>query len=169
MPEIHETRLPGVGIRFDFTTQAGERIGVIVHRNGRHELIVCSAEDPDVCRNVVRLEENEVRALAEILGQSHVTEEVQAMRLTMQELSIDWIPIHTKAPCASCTLSEANNKGEVPATIVALIRDEEMIPAPPADFLLKPGDTAIVVGTPTGIELFTTLLQETGPGATNAP
>jgi TrkA domain protein len=159
MIEIHETRLPGVGIRFDFITATGERLGVIAHRSGRRELIVCSASDPDECRNVVRLEEEDVRALAEILGQSQVVEDVHDMRLSMQGLTIDWVPVRADAACAGCTVHEVEHRDEEAASIVAVVRDGDTIAAPPSSFRLQPGDTAVVVGTPDGVKAIFTLLQ----------
>jgi len=45
--EIEQTQLPGVGVRYEFTTADGLRIGVVHHRAGRRELFVCTPEDPD--------------------------------------------------------------------------------------------------------------------------
>ena len=159
MTEIHETRLPGVGIRFDFTTAAGERLGVIAHRSGRRELIVCSAADPDVCRNVVRLEEQDVRLLAEILGQSQVVQEINDMRLSMQGLTIDWVPVQADSECAGCTLHDVEHQDREAASIAAVVRDGDTIAAPPSTFQLQPGDTAVVIGTPEGVRAVFDLLQ----------
>jgi TrkA domain protein len=160
MTEIAETRLPGVGIRHEFVTTGGERLGVITHHSGRRELIVCSSRDPDVCRDVVRLEEDDVRALAEILGQSQVVEAVQGTHLSMQGLTLDWLPVDAHAPCASCTLYDVEHKDTSPATVVAVVRDGRTIASPPSTFVLEPGDTAVVVGTPEGIKALSQLLRE---------
>lgn len=159
MAEIVETRLPGVGIRHEFITQHGERLGVITHHSGRRELIVCGAHDPDVCRDVVRLEECDVRALTEILGQSQVIESVNDMQLSMQGLTIDWLPVSANAPCASCTLYDVEHADASPGTIVAVVRDGKTIAAPPSSFELEPGDTAVAVGTPEAIKVLSKLLQ----------
>lgn len=159
MTEIHETRLPGVGIRFDFLTHEGERVGVIAHHSGRRELMICGADDPDTCRDVVRLDEDDVRALAEVLGVSHVTEEVDAMRLELQGLSIDWVPVTTTSACATCSVHDIEHKDATAASIVAVIREGTTIAAPPSDFVLGPGDTAVVVGTPEGVRALFRLLQ----------
>jgi TrkA domain protein len=151
MTEIHETRLPGVGIRFDFTTRAGRRLGIIVHRSGRREFLIYATDDPDVSSDVIRLDEDEVHALAELLGQSQVTEDVGSMRLQLQGLVIDWLPVKSEAACAACTVHDAEHQDEEPATIVAVLRGGQTIPAPPSTFMLEPGDTAVVVGTPAGV------------------
>jgi TrkA domain protein len=33
--DVNETPLPGVGLRYDFTTRSGRQIGVVSHRSGR--------------------------------------------------------------------------------------------------------------------------------------
>ncbi len=159
MTDINETRLPGVGIRFDLVTRDGDRVVVINHHSGRCELLVCSEDDPDACHEVLRLSKEDARALAEVLGQSRVTEEVTTMRLSLQGLTIDWLPVDVASPCAECTLHDVEHKDEEAASIVAVIRGEQTIAAPPSTFVLKPGDVAVVVGTPEGVEAMARLLR----------
>lgn len=159
MTRITETRLPGVGIQHEFLTTAGQRLGIITHHSGRRELIICAASDPDVCQDVVRLDEDDVRALAEILGQSQVTEAIQDTHLRLQGLTLDWLPVEASAPCASCTVYDVEHKDSAPATIVAVVRDGRTIASPPSTFVLEPGDTAIAVGTPEGLRALARLLQ----------
>jgi len=159
MCDINETRLPGVGIRFDFTTRDGARIVVINHHSGRCEVLVCSEEDPDACHEILRLAKEDARSLAEVLGQSHVTEEVTSMRLSTQGLTIDWLPVGEGSRCAGCSLYDIEHQDEEPASIVAVIRGKTTIPAPPSAFSLQPGDVAVVVGTPKGVEAMATLLR----------
>jgi TrkA domain protein len=152
MSRINQTRLPGVGTRFDFVTQAGERLGLVVHRGGRCELIVCSADDPDVCRDVVRLEPDDVRTFAELLGQSPVTEEVHDVRLNMQGLHLDWVPVAAGAAADEATLHDIEHRDDEAASIVAVVRGDETIASPPSDFALHAGDTVVVVGTSAGVD-----------------
>jgi len=159
MADINETRLPGVGIRFDFTTRGGARVVVVNHHSGRCELLLCSEQDPDACHEVLRLDKEDARALAEVLGQSQVTEEVTSLRLSMQGLTIDWLPVGAEALCAGRSLYDIEHKDEDPASVVAVIRDKMTIPAPPSSFTLQAGDVAIVVGTPAGVEAMAILLR----------
>ena len=46
---VEVTPLPGIGVRKDFAIRGGRRIGVVSHRDGRIELIVSKADDPDAC------------------------------------------------------------------------------------------------------------------------
>jgi TrkA domain protein len=66
--EIQETALPGVGLRQEFTTSAGRQLGVVSYRTGRRELLLYDPDDPDACREVIRLIPEEADALADLLG-----------------------------------------------------------------------------------------------------
>jgi len=70
MSDVERTKLPGVGDRRDFVTQAGERIGVVTHRDGRRELLVYRREDPDSCYVVAELSDDDVRHLVELFDPS---------------------------------------------------------------------------------------------------
>ncbi len=59
MAEVRETELPGVGVRNDFVTGTGQRVGVLVHTTGRRELLVYGDEDPDACRVVLEVGEDD--------------------------------------------------------------------------------------------------------------
>lgn len=67
MPDVNETRLPGVGAKRDFLTEGKRRIGVISQFDGRRSLLVYDGEDPDSCRETVELSEDELRTLAALL------------------------------------------------------------------------------------------------------
>lgn len=159
MPDIEETHLPGVGMRHDFITRSGHRIGVVTHRTGRRELLVYDRDDPDACRDVVRLDEEEGHALAEVLGGSHVAEGVSNMlRQAVEGVAIDWLPASVAASCAGHTVAETSLRAETGVSIVAVVRGEDTYPAPSPDFRIEVGDTIVVVGTPQGIqEAFTHL------------
>ena len=47
MADIEETELPGVGVRREFTTRAGMRLGVIQTRSGRRDLLLFDLDVPD--------------------------------------------------------------------------------------------------------------------------
>jgi len=47
MATVRETNLPGIGVKHDFTTDDGREVGVLVHRDGRRDIVVYDAEDPD--------------------------------------------------------------------------------------------------------------------------
>jgi TrkA domain protein len=159
MGDVQETQLPGVGIRYDFVTKEGDRVGVLVHRSGRRELLLYQRDDPDSCRAVIRLELDDTRTLADLLGASHVSEKLAAMQ-QIEGLNIDWLTVPPTAKAAGRTLRDAALRSESGASIVAIVRGNETVPAPTPDFTLESGDTAVVVGTREGIERLASLLLE---------
>lgn len=160
MVEIEETQLPGVGVRHDFVTHGGIRIGVIAHRSGHRELLVYDQRDPDACRDVVRLEEDDTRALADLLGGSQVVETLARVQ-SVEGLTIDWLPVEPGAACAGSQIDHSDLRERTGVSIVAVVRGGETIASPAPDFRLQPGDTAVAIGTPEGIRQAFTLLRGT--------
>jgi TrkA domain protein len=68
--EIRETELPGIGVRQEFDTVTGTRLGVLTTRTGRKELLIYDREDPDSCRATVHLDPEDGVVLADLLGSS---------------------------------------------------------------------------------------------------
>lgn len=159
MPHVDETQLPGVGVRHDFVTRRGERIGVITHRTGHRELLIYDQEDPDACRETLRLEEDEIRTLSDMLGGSDVTDTLSALEQSVEGLTIDWVRVAGTSRCSGHTLADLGLRTEVSASIVAVLRDGQAVPAPPLDFEMLEGDTAVVVGTKDGARQVVATLQ----------
>lgn len=65
---VDQTPLPGVGIRYDFLTEAGRRIGVIAHRDGGVEMFLYAADDDECVSEAVVLRPDERAALVELLA-----------------------------------------------------------------------------------------------------
>jgi TrkA domain protein len=158
MAEVERTSLPGVGVRYDFVTRAGERIGVLVHRTGRREILVYDSEDRDSCRAVIRLEPGEATTLTELLGTSQISEQLAAMQ-QIEGLAIDWLSVAASSACADRSLRDSALRELTGVSIVAVVRGDETIPAPDPDFRLEPGDSVVAVGTAPGIAQLFALLQ----------
>jgi TrkA domain protein len=75
----------------------------------------------------------------------------------VEGLAIDWLQVRQGAACVGSAIGHVDIEGNV--TIVAVIRGDRTYPSPAADFILWPGDTAVAVGTPEGIEKAFTMLQ----------
>lgn len=151
MTDVHETKLPGVGVRHDFETASGRRVGVIVHHGGHRELLIYDDRDPDLCRETLRVDEHEAHTLAEMLGAAQVQESVEAIRQSVEGVTIDWLPISSRSHFAGQTIGDTQLRRRTGVTIIALLRDGQTIPAPGPDEQLLAGDTAVVVGSPDGI------------------
>lgn len=157
---VEETRLPGIGVRFEFTTGAGDRVGVIHHRSGRRELLLYDRGDPDSCRAVLVLGEDDAHVLVELLGGSEVVERLdEVVRQSVEGLTLEWVEIGPGSAAAGRSLSETGLRTRTGASVVAILRAGVTINSPRADFRVEAGDTAVLVGSLEAIEKAAAALQ----------
>jgi TrkA domain protein len=157
--EIREVKLPGVGIRYEFETEDGKHMGVLVHRSGRRELFIGSSEDPDEFKRLVGLNQTDARTLAELLGASRVAEQLADLQQRIEGLVIDWLPIRDDSASVGRTIGEARIRTRTGVSVVAVVRGENATPAPGPDVVMHSGDFLVVVGTARGIEEVVELLH----------
>jgi len=156
MPDIRETKLPGVGIEYDFTTRSGDHIGVIARYSGRKEVVLYDSHDPDSVKSEFELDASESASLAELLGGSRITATLEALTVDIEGLVIDWIPL---APGFATTgIAATEMRTRTGCSVIAVMREGVAIPAPGPDFELMAGDTAVIVGTKDGIAAAADLL-----------
>lgn len=159
MVKVNETNLPGVGVRFEFTTESDERVGVLLHRGGRREIIVYDENDPDTCRTVMHLNVEETQVMGELLGASRISEVVTGVQQEIEGLSIDWLTVPESSPFVGRSLGDGMFRTTTGVSIVAVVRDSETHPAPGPGFVFAGGDVAVAVGTPPGIDDVRVMLQ----------
>ena len=157
MAEIIETQLPGVGVRHELTTVAGERLALLTHRSGRRELAVYDDADPDRCRTVLHLSPEDTAALGELLTVNQVNHAVtEAQRLA--GVAIDWLTLARGSAFDGSTIGEGGFRTRTGASIVAIVRDDVTVPAPGPDEQLAAEDVLVAVGTPEGLQRLRSLL-----------
>jgi TrkA domain protein len=159
MTEIKEVKLPGLGVRYEFMTQEGKRVGVVSHRSGRKELYFAHPNDPDAFKRMLGLSDEDARTLAEILGGSRIAEELAELQHQIEGLAIDWLPLRDDSPYVGRTIGDARIRSRTGVSVVAVLRGEHATPAPGPEFGLDPGDYLVVVGTTRGIEEVVELLH----------
>ncbi len=158
MTTIDESRLPGVGVRHEFTTVRGERVGVLTRNSGDRELLLYDREDPDSCERSLRLADADAETLGELLGLSQLVQHFGAVREAVGDLVIEWIPIEEASPFAQRTIGETEMRTRTGVSIVAVLRGNSATPAPTPDFQFKAGDIVIAVGTLEGVSAAGALL-----------
>jgi TrkA domain protein len=157
MTEIQETLLPGVGVRHELTTAAGERLSVLTHRDGRRELALYDQDDRDTCHTVLHLRETEAATVAELLGATVVSAAARAVQ-RLEGVALGWIEIPASSAFAGLSVGEGRLRTETGASIVAIVRGNETIPAPGPQDRLAVGDTVVAVGTDAGLDRLRALL-----------
>jgi len=151
MSVVRETQLPGVGVKHDFTAEDGREIGVLTHKDGRRDVVVYAADDPDSCALQMTLSSNDTRTLGELLGTSQVRETVDAVQHDVEGLSIEWLPIGAESVAVGVTIADGAYRKRTGASIVAIIREDDQIPAPDPDVAIHAGDVVVAVGTSEGL------------------
>ncbi|MDQ3914232.1 MAG: cation:proton antiporter regulatory subunit [Actinomycetota bacterium] len=159
MSEIHEVKLPGVGIRYEFETSEGKRIGVISHRTGSREIYVSRPDDPDEMTRVLGLLPDDARTLAELLGATRIAQQLADLQQRIEGLVIDWLPLREDSVYAGRTIGDAQIRSRTGVSVVAIVRGEEAIPAPGPEQQLLGRDYLVVVGTARGVEQVVELLS----------
>ena len=158
MGEVRETKLPGVGVRHEFTTERGKNIGVLVHHDGRREVLLYSAQDPDSCSATIELSNADTRTMSELLGASQVTEVLGVVQQEVAGLAIEWIELPSGSSGVGTSIAQGEYRKRTGASIVAVIRSGTSIPAPEPDFEFEHGDTVVAIGTRDGVVALADLL-----------
>lgn len=158
MRKITEVPLPGVGVRYEFTSARSERIAVVAHRGGRQDIALYDRDDADTCRTIVELDGEDAATLASILGVPQVAASASAMQ-RIEGLAIDWVTVTNRSAAVGSTLADGQYRSQTGASIVAVIRQQQTIPAPEPDFVIAAGDVAVAVGTPEGLTQLRSLLS----------
>ena len=156
---MRETKLPGVGVRHEFTTDDGDEVGVLVHHDGRREILVYDSDDPDKCSSILNLTASDTRTVSELLGASRVTEAVAAVQQEIEGLAIEWLEVPADSPALATTIGGGQYRTRTGASIVAVLRDGKSIPAPGPDFRVAAGDVIVAVGTGEGVSALRRLVR----------
>jgi TrkA domain protein len=149
--ELNEVLLPGVGLRYEFTTTRGDRVGIVARREGDFELVAYDRRDPDQSRPLLRLSAEEAAAIAEILGAPRVAERFADLTKEVPGLSAGQIEGDPSSRFVGRPLGETRARSRTGASIVAIVRGDEVIASPTPAEALQSGDVLIVIGTLEGI------------------
>jgi TrkA domain protein len=149
--EIFETSLPGIGIRYEFNTSRGRRVGVLVHRDGHRELLVYCKDDEDSCSETIDLGQQESAALVELFGGTKITERLSDLRHDVQGLAIEWVTVQAISNLAGKTIGHGNIRTKTGASVVAVLRGDTSFPGPGPEFEFQVDDIALVTGSHEGV------------------
>jgi TrkA domain protein len=156
---VTETKLPGVGVRHEFTTADGERVSVVAHRGGRRELAVYGRDDPDACVTVLHLDPRDARVLVDVLGgATQVSEAITAVQ-RLEGLAIDWVTIPAGSAMVGTTIGQGAFRATTGVSIVGVVRSGTTIASPGPDFAFEADDVVVAVGTPDGLAQLRELLR----------
>lgn len=145
--EVEEVALPGIGLRDDFVTSDGRRVGVVSHRSGRRDLCVYAEGDPDATATTLRLTPGEADTLAEYLATRRLIERLARLTEQVTDLDTRKIPVAPGSQYDGLPLGSAKVRSRTGASIVAVLRSGQAIASPTPEFTLTGEDQLIVIGT----------------------
>jgi TrkA domain protein len=149
--DVKEVLLPGVGLRYEFTSHNGDRIGIIARRSGDFDVVLYAREDPDQARPVLQLTDEEADAVAQILGAPRIAERFTELAREVPGLEAGQVHITPDSPFVDHPLGDTHARTRTGASIVAIVRDEDVLASPGPAEMLRAGDVLIVIGTEEGI------------------
>lgn len=159
--DVRETKLPGVGLRYEFENRDGERIAVIARRGGEFEVFVCTVPgDPDSARRVFRLTDKEADALAQILGAPRMVEGYADLTKEVPGLSAGQVMVAAGSHYDGRPLGDTKARTRTGASIVAIVRADQVLASPGPEELLFAGDVLVVIGTDEGIAAVRQLVEQ---------
>jgi TrkA domain protein len=158
--EVKEVLLPGVGLRYEFDNSDGDHIGVIAMRTGDFEVVVYAASDLDSAQSLFRLTEDEADAVAQILGAPRIAERFADLTREVPGLDAGQVSVRPGSPFVDRPLGDTHARTRTGASIVAIVRDEDVLPSPGPVEPLRAGDVLVVIGTADGISKVTRIIEK---------
>lgn len=150
--EVTEVLLPGVGVRYEFTARSGHNIGIVARRDGEFDVICFRRADPDAAENLFTLDRQQAEALADILGAPRIVERFADLSREVPGLASATIDLPKGSRFDGRTLGETRLRTQTGVSIVAVVKQDEVIPSPTPDEVLLGGHSLVVIGTAQGIE-----------------
>jgi TrkA domain protein len=149
--DVNETLLPGIGVRYEFKSQDGDLVGVIRRRDGDFEIVQYSPDDPDQALLLLHLTDDEADAFAQILGAPRIAEKFTELTKKLPGIESRQIRLPAGSPFVDRSLGETQARTRTGASIVAIVRGDNLIPSPTPAEGLHADDVLIVIGTHDGI------------------
>lgn len=149
--DVKEVLLPGIGLRYEFTSQKGDRIGIIARRGGDFDVVLYGPDDPDQARPVLHLAGDEAEAVAQILGAPRIAERFTELSREVPGLETGQVHIVPGSPFVNHPLGDTRARTRTGASIVAIVRNDEVLASPGPAEMLQARDVLIVIGTEDGI------------------
>lgn len=153
-----ETLLPGVGVRYDATTAAGNPVCLLVTRDGSVDLIAYRSTDPDAVAHQLRLTSDEASAIAELLGAPRVSARLADLSKEVPGLSSARFTIAAGSRYDGRRLGDSKARTRTGCSIVAIVRGDQVVAAPGPTSRIVAGDVIVAIGSRPGLSELERLL-----------
>jgi len=144
---VFETDIPGVGRRFEMELAGETSLVVVVHHDGRCELFRREGPDAD-SEKILDLNSDQANKLGSILeGAYFESVDVDQLTVPLGEAIIEWFEVAPESAIANDALADTQIRRETGVSIIAVQRGTETIPNPDPEFVIRPDDILVGVGT----------------------
>ena len=157
--KVVRTPLPGIGLRLDFVTVDGPRVGVIHRQKGGIELFISHSDDLDLTATSLELTVSEVATLTELFGGSAFSHELSHLQEAAGGIAVDWLPIEAGTRYVDRRLGDTELRAQTGVSVVTVIREGAAIPSPGPEFVFAAGDVVVAVGTVDALAAAALILQ----------
>lgn len=157
-PDLVETLLPGVGIRYELMTRQGARLAVVVRRAGGVDIATYAPDDPDQPRGLLELDADEAAALADVLGAPRLAERFADLSREVPGLRSGRFSLRRGTPYVDRPLGDTRARTRTGCSIVAIVRGSEVVTSPTPQERLREDDVLVAIGSGEALERFGSLL-----------
>lgn len=145
--DVRESRLPGIGVKYDVGLAEGSRLSIILHNDGTRELYWFRHGGDDEPRAVITLDDDEARQIGAIVGGAFERPKiVEDLEMALGELQIEWVRVPDDSPWIGKTLAEAAFRAKLGVTVIAILREPEPVSGARPEDVVQRGDTLVCVG-----------------------
>ena len=149
--QIEEVLLPGVGLRYEFVNHRGARIAIVALRGGDFEVFLYEGNDPDLATSTFHLDNPEADALAQIFGAPRISERFADVTREVPGLGTGQFEIKATSAYVDRPLGDTRTRTRTGASIVAIVRGDDVITSPTPAEILRAGDVLVVIGNDDGL------------------
>jgi TrkA domain protein len=152
--------LPGVGVSHVLTTQEGQRLGIVSHLGGGHDVVVYDPADPERAAGRVALRPAEARLVADVLHATVTMDHVADLIEPLGGVQAVRIRIRAGSTYVDRPLGDTRARTRTGASIVAVLRGEGITASPGPDFVFRADDVVVAVGHEDGLAELRDLLVQ---------
>ncbi|MFW6384971.1 MAG: cation:proton antiporter regulatory subunit [Halodesulfurarchaeum sp.] len=157
---VYESDLPGVGKKFEVELGDDDRLVIVTHNTGKREVFLKESEGAD-SEKLFELSDRLARRVGTILEGAYFqpvqSERVQTM--LADETFLEWYSVDDGAEIVGQSLTDAKIRERTGVSIVAIEREDDVIPSPPPDTVIAEGDTLVVIGSRENVTRFEPLVS----------
>ena len=162
-PDMRQTRLPGVGMKYGFELDGGGRIAVIQRVDGGGSSTGSGARTTTSPGRSSTSRTTRPASSGAVLGGAYERPKiVEDLELALGELAIEWIPVPEGSPAIGKSLADCAFRARTGITIIAILREPEPVTGAQPSDVIQAGDTLVTVGKLGQYAAFRRLLGE-GP------